>query len=120
MKAMPRLILNERPRESFAAIYLCGVAARGYRDGTNYEHNLHAAVIPVPGETDIFQFEHWRLSVTNGLFTRIPTEAELSTEHRKLPVEFTSCRIFRWAACILPALLEPDQPQRSKLLLHPQ
>lgn len=117
MKATSKLVMNEQPPGSFAAIYLCGVSTRGYSK-TNYPHNLHTAIIPVPGATDVFQFETWRFSVTNGLFTRIPTADELSAEHRKLPHSFTSCRIFRWAACILPELLEPGQPRLPDLLLN--
>lgn len=114
MKATPRLVMDEA--ESFWGIYLCGVAAAGYSQQRNYPHNLHAAILPAPGQSDTFEFERWQLRVENGLFTRIPGEEELSPDLRKLPPAFVTCRIFRWAACILPGILRGAD--RNRLLLN--
>jgi hypothetical protein len=94
----PELHLNERPTEEFSYIYICGVIKKGY-PRSNYPHNLHAVVKPAPGFSDSFEFENWRLAVTNGTFESIPTEAELPSQYRGLPPAFTACRIFRWAVC---------------------
>jgi len=94
----PVLVLDELDEGSFNAIYICGVIKKGY-PRTNYKHNLHAAIQPKPGCTDLFQFEGWRLSVTNGVFLPIPSELELPERYRSFGPEFTTCRIFRWAVC---------------------
>ncbi|QDV24638.1 hypothetical protein Q31a_29580 [Aureliella helgolandensis] len=94
----PMLTLNEQPLDSFSAIYICGVIKKCY-PRSNYEHNLHTAIIPTAGRTDTFEFENWRLTVTNGLFEPIPSEVELPVSYRGLPPQFTTCRIFRWAVC---------------------
>ncbi len=107
MKRASRLTMDECAPGSFTAIYLCGVSAGGYATKKNYPHNLHAAILPAPNKTDSFEFENYRLSVENGTFTRIPTVDELSAAHRRLPAEFTTCRIFRWAACVFPVLPSP-------------
>jgi hypothetical protein len=49
--------------------------------------------------SDSFEFEKWRLAVTNGTFESIPTEAKLPNQYRGLPPALTTCRIFRWAVC---------------------
>jgi len=98
LRASPVVVLDELQEGSFHAIYICGVIKKGY-PRTNYEHNLHAAIQPKPGCKDSFQFESWRLSVTNGIFLPIPSETELPERYRSLPPEFTTCRIFRWAVC---------------------
>lgn len=100
-------------------IYICGVSARGYGSKTNYPHNLHAAIVPVLGAADEFHFENWTLSITNGLFTRIPSADELPRNFKDLPADFTTCRIFRWAAAILPTLLTAPSSNRANTLLHP-
>lgn len=92
--------LDEHPDGSYHAIYICGVSATGYRNHTNYPHNVHAAVLPAPGQRDEWQFEDWRLAVDGGRFLPIPASlSELPTELRALPAEYVTCRIFRWAAC---------------------
>jgi hypothetical protein len=106
MAAQNRLVMDENQGRPFAAIYLCGVSASGYSQKRNYPHNLHTAIVAAPGETDTFRFENWELTVENGLFTRIPERGELSSQFDQLPDPYTSCRIFRWAACVLPALID--------------
>ena len=104
MKDSRILTMDENQNQSFKAIYLCGVAAAGYSSKKNYPHNLHAAIVNTPGETDTFEFENWSITAENGTFTRIPNEEELSREHQRLPKEYTTCRIWRWAACELNKL----------------
>ena len=120
MKQTSRLEMDENGEAHSAAIYLCGVSAAGYAQKKNYPHNFHAAVIPAPGRTDTCKFEDWTLSVENGLFTRIPSQDELAPAHRQLPEAYVTCRIFRWAACILPLLPEDPRRLRPGLLLHPE
>ena len=96
LAATSTLELDEQPTGSYAFIYVCGVLKRGY-PRTNYPHNLHAVIRPCPGSVDEFQFENWRLRVTNGEFAPIPNEFDLPARYQILPPEFTRCRIFRWA-----------------------
>jgi hypothetical protein len=94
------IVMDEQPVGSFKAIYICGVAKKGYARKQNYPHNVHAAVELAPGVKDNWQFENWRMSVRNGRFLRIPPAVEeLPTRYRALPAEYVRCRIFRWAAC---------------------
>jgi hypothetical protein len=93
-----RLILDEYPPESYEALYICGVGQQGYRKKENYPHNLHTAFLPSPGAKDIFEFENWELSIENGIFISIPDEDALPSCLRALPPEYTTCRIFRFAA----------------------
>jgi hypothetical protein len=86
------------PLESYSAIYVCGVINRGY-PRTNYVHNLHVVIRPSLGQCDEFSFENWHLNVKNGIFEPIPGENDLPEQYRSLPLEFTTCRIFRWAVC---------------------
>lgn len=94
----PVMLLDELPLESFSAIYVCGVINKGY-PRTNYAHNLHAAIMPMVGRSDEFEFENWTLSIKNGIFQPIPRESDLPEMYRTLPAEYTTCRIFRWAVC---------------------
>jgi len=98
LRASPVVVLDELQEGSFNAIYICGVIKKGY-PRTNYEHNLHAAIQPMAGSNDSFLFENWRLTVTNGVFLTIPSEAELPERYRSLGPEYKTCRIFRWAVC---------------------
>lgn len=104
MRNMRTLHMDENGANPFAAIYLCGVASSGYAQKKNYPHNFHAAVVPMQGHAATYRFEDWELSVENGLFTRIPTQQELPAEYLNLPAPYTTCRIFRWAASILPQI----------------
>lgn len=98
LAATRRLVLDEEPAGTFVAIYVCGVAAAGYRRKQSYPHNLHVAILPAPGREDRLRFETWDLELTNGVFDPIPGLEELPPELRSLPDDFTTCRIFRWAA----------------------
>lgn len=99
LQSTVRLVLDEFPPGTISAVYICGVAKQGYRNHENYPHNLHATILPQPGRRDMFSFENWLLKVENGVFDRIPALGELPEVYRKLPDEFTTCRIFRWAVC---------------------
>jgi len=94
------IIMDEFPTDSYRALYICGVARQGYAKKTNYEHNLHAAISPLPGAVDSWSFEKWHLQVRGGKFLDIPaSEQDLPQRYRDLPAEYTTCRIFRWSAC---------------------
>jgi hypothetical protein len=108
MGSTTQLVMDENQARPCAAIYLCGVSAAGYAQKSNYPHNLHAAIVPSPGRTDSYCFEGWTLTIENGLFTRIPSQADLPTHLLHLPPAYVTCRIFRWAACILPQLLDDN------------
>ena len=109
-------VLDEQS-DSWSAIYICGVSKAGYSSKKNYPHNLHAAIIPVPGKHDEYRFEDWVMSIENGLFTKVPSEPELPPQYQGLPAAFTTCRIFRWAVGIAPQLGSPTVP--SGMLLNP-
>jgi hypothetical protein len=98
LNAMPSIVLDEQPFQSFEFVYICGVIKKGY-PRSNYPHNFHAVIRPVTGGQDDFRFQNWRLQVTNGVFEPIPTDLELPERYRYLPPNFTTCRIFRWAVC---------------------
>ena len=117
LPSLRSLTLGEEP-SGWSAIYICGVSKAGYSSKKNYPHNLHAAVIPAVGEHDEFRFEDWVLTIQNGLFTKIPTEADLPTRYQALPPEYTTCRIFRWAVCVAPELAASPQPDVAGLLLN--
>lgn len=119
MASSHSIMMDECKPGSFEAIYLCGVSSNGYRTKRNYPHNFHAAIIPMPGANDHFIFEDLDLKINNGLLTRIPTEAELRPPYTSLPKEYTTCRIFRWAACILPILISGSQKDVHSILLKP-
>lgn len=94
------LVMDECHPNSYRAIYICGVAKKGYAKKMNYEHNLHAAICPQPGAVDTWSFEKWRVQVHGGVFLHIPTSVhELPSGYRDFPPEYTTCRIFRWSAC---------------------
>lgn len=96
----PTISLDEQPESGFEAVYICGVAKAGYSSHRNYPHNVHTAVVPAPGQSDDWRFENWTLHAENGLFLPIPTvPQQLPTRFQSLPPEYTTCRIFRWAAC---------------------
>jgi hypothetical protein len=81
------------------AIYICGVARKGYSGKKNYEHNVHLAIVPDLKATSRFHFEHWRVEVECGKVIPIPALEDLGPELRRLPDPYTSCRIFRWGSC---------------------
>ena len=47
----------------------------------NYEHNIHIAIIPAEGESDIWSFEDWTMSVENGKFEYVISEDELEDKY---------------------------------------
>ncbi len=91
------VICDELPAGSFAALYICGVAKKGYAKKQNYPHNLHVPILPAPGQSSDFAFEEWRFKIRNGLVLPIISESELPEFYKGLPSEYTACRIFRWA-----------------------
>lgn len=98
------IVMDEFPADSYRALYICGVARQGYARKTNYEHNLHAAISPLPGAVGTWSFEKWRIQVHGGVFLPIPASGqELPPEYQDLPSEYTTCRIFRWSACFFDA-----------------
>ncbi len=99
---------DEQPPDSYDAVYICGVAKKGYVQKQNYRHNVHAAILPDHGYRDEWSFENWHMRVRNGRFLIIPAAQELPRLYSALPQAYTSCRIFRWAACWYVQL--PSQP----------
>ncbi len=90
------MVMDEFPDIGWGAIYICGVSKKGYPK-TNYEHNVHAVVIPKDGMKDRWTFEDWEICVENGYFENIIGEDELDSRYKGLPEEYTTCRMFRWA-----------------------
>lgn len=82
-----------------SAIYICGVARKGYSSKQNYEHNVHLAIRPSTNHNCSFQFEQWRVDIEGGEALPIPAASELKNYFQQLPTPYTTCRIFRWAAC---------------------
>jgi hypothetical protein len=82
------------------AIYICGVACKGYSVKKNYPHNVHVALKPILGAKTEFQFENWVVQIENGTVLSIPGIAELTPRLRQLPERFTTCRIFRWGSTL--------------------
>ena len=98
--ATSSILFDEQDWDSYQAIYVCGVSKRGYRKKQNYRHNVHSAIFPQMGADDRWSFEGWHMAVQNGRFLPIPTSPDcLEDRYRDLSDEYTSCRIFRWAAC---------------------
>jgi hypothetical protein len=81
------------------AIYICGVARKGYSLKKNYDRNVHLAILPLDKATAEFSFEHWNVEIRNGLILQIPPIADLPPHYGRLPASYVTCRIFRWAAC---------------------
>jgi hypothetical protein len=93
------LLFDERAPGSYDAIYICGVAKNGYTRKQNYQHNVHAAVLPVLDGHDEWSFEGWRMTVHGGRFLTIPAAPTgIPERYRTLDDAYTTCRIFRWAA----------------------
>ena len=91
------IVFDEFSTNIWDAIYICGVSANGYATHKNYEHNVHVAILPRSGERDTWSFENWTMAVVNGVFERVISENELHMKYRRLPKEFITCRMFRWA-----------------------
>ena len=86
-------------QDGHRAIYICGVARKGYSVKKNYGHNVHLAIVPDADAISHFHFEHWRVEVQCGQVIPIPRVEDLAPENRRLAFPYTSCRIFRWGSC---------------------
>lgn len=80
------------------AIYICGVARKGYSTKKNYKHNVHLAIQPSAGRHSSFTFERWHVDIEGGEALMIPSPQELQDGFQRLSAAYTTCRIFRWAA----------------------
>ena len=96
-KAGQTLVLDEFPDLGWDAIYICGVSKNGYAKHENYPHNVHVAIIPQEGCKDHWEFEDWVMDVKNARFEYVPSEKEIDKKYRKLPEQYWTCRMFRWA-----------------------
>jgi hypothetical protein len=103
------LVMAEPQRRPWSAIYLCGVAKRGY-PRSNYPHNCHAALVPASGQGDRWSFEDWWMEVEGARFLPIPCEDVLPATYRVREPRFTTCRIFRWAVVEGLRLMPPAKP----------
>jgi len=99
MSPLSTITFDEHSPSRFDAIYICGVSSNGYRAKRNYPHNVHAAILLDSASVDEWSFEAWRMSIQGGRFLSIPPIEDLPERYARLGKEFTSCRIFRWAAC---------------------
>jgi hypothetical protein len=107
-KARNPLLAQEREiafdeHDGHQAIYICGVARKGYSVKKNYAHNVHLAIRPRRDIRAEFQFERWRVQVINGEVLPIIDVDQMPTRFRSLPDAFITCRIFRWGASFLTA-----------------
>lgn len=91
------IIMDEFPDLGWDAIYICGVSRYGYVKHENYPHNVHIAILPKPGANDSWAFENWTMTVENGVFELVISEDELNAKYKKLPEQYVTCRMFRWA-----------------------
>jgi len=92
-----QIVMDEYWPDKWDAIYICGVASQGYSKHQNYPHNVHAAIIPQEGASDVWNFENWEMSIENGFFEHVPSEKDIPSEYLKMPKSFWSCRMYRWA-----------------------
>ena len=105
------ITFDEQVPNTFDAIYICGVSSNGYRTKLNYPHNVHAVIISEPGNIDEWSFESWRMAIRFGRFLPIPPIECLPERYIRLGDEFTTCRIFRWAACFYQVgKMKPNEP----------
>jgi len=91
------VFMDEFPQDMWDAIYICGVAAKGYSTHKNYPHNVHIAILPKLDARDHWQFEDWSMDITNGVFEYVPSDKEIDSKYLLLPAEYWTCRMFRWA-----------------------
>lgn len=80
------------------AIYICGVARKGYSVKKNYEHNVHLAIRHQHATVSVFRFERWHVELVNGEILAVPEQDQLDARFSSLPDDYIRCRIFRWAA----------------------
>ncbi len=91
-------IISFDESKDFKAVYICGVSTKRYKEKENYPYNLHLVLIPKLGHFETYNFLEWEFEITNATISKIIDEEQLSDAFRVLPKEFTTCRIFRWAA----------------------
>ena len=91
------ITMDEFPELGWDAIYICGVSTKGYKNHTNYPHNVHIAIVPEEGRKDVWRFEEWEMTIENGRFEYVAGEDDLPAAFRELPSEYVTCRMFRWA-----------------------
>lgn len=93
----PVLTMDEVPSDDYQAIYFCGVLKKGY-PRSNYPHNVHFAVVPEEGATDVWDFENWHVEITGRKLSPIPSEEMLNEKFFVAPYDehYYTCRIFRW------------------------
>lgn len=96
LKENTQLIFDEEEGGTYKAIYICGVIKKGYSQKKNYKHNVHLAIIPKKGCKEYWEFENWKVYIEDGMVSKIIEEDELEEKYRELPIEYKSCRIFRW------------------------
>ena len=89
--------MDEISDDKYKAIYFCGVFKKGYPK-SNYSHNVHFAIVPEKGATDVWNFENWHVEIKEGKLSHILSEEELPKEYFKAPYNehYYACRIFRW------------------------
>ena len=97
LASAPEIVFDEHA--GHRAIYICGVARKGYSVKANYPHNVHIAIQPAAGANATFTFERWTVNVQNGMILTIPGSESLPPPLQALPDSYTTCRIFRWASC---------------------
>ena len=95
--SQPQLFMDEVDETNFDAIYFCGVLKHGYPK-TNYPHNVHFAILPKEGASDVWDFENWHVEISGGVLSPMPTEDELSPTLKTgiYNEHYYTCRIFRW------------------------
>lgn len=95
--SQPVIEMNEVPIGEYKAIYFCGVIKKGYPK-SNYNHNVHFAVIPEEGASSHWEFEDWKVDIENGVLSEIPSEDDLDDRFftGKYDEHYYTCRIFRW------------------------
>ena len=91
------ILFDEQPEDSYEAIYICGVISKGYSQKKNYPHNVHLAIIPYEGKSDVYEFEEWKIEIEDGYLSKIPEIEEMPEKYQSLPEQYVTCRIFRWA-----------------------
>ncbi len=97
MLTQTSLVMNEVPEGDYKAIYFCGVIKKGY-PRTNYEHNVHFAIVPEEGATDEWNYEQWHVKIEGGKLSPIPSQDVLDKRFFAEPYNehYYTCRIFRW------------------------
>ena len=104
------ITFDEKPEETYSAIYVCGVFKEESSSKKNYPHNVHLPIIPKEGATDTFDFDGWHIEIDGGYVDRIPAEEELPRRFFDKPYNdhYYTCRIFRWMlGHFYPELLKP-------------